>query len=35
MPIVESVHAVLYEGLDPRAGIDQLLARALVDEGKS
>jgi len=32
MPIVEGVHAVLYEGLDPRAGIEQLLARALVEE---
>jgi glycerol-3-phosphate dehydrogenase (NAD(P)+) len=35
MPIAEGVHAVLYEGLDPRAGIDQLLARALVEEWES
>ena len=35
MPIAEGVHAVLYEGLDPRAGIDQLLSRALVEEWES
>jgi len=35
MPIAEGVHAVLYEGLDPHAGIEQLLARALVDEWES
>lgn len=35
MPIAEGVHAVLYEGLDPRAGIDQLLGRALVEEWDS
>lgn len=35
MPIAEGVYAVLYEGLDPRAGIDQLLARALVEEWES
>ena len=32
MPITDGVHAVLYEGLDPRRGIDELLARALVEE---
>ena len=32
MPIAESVRAVLYEGLDPRAGIERLLTRELVEE---
>ncbi len=35
MPIATAVHAVLYEGLDPRSGIDQLLARELVEEWES
>jgi glycerol-3-phosphate dehydrogenase (NAD(P)+) len=35
MPIAEGVHAVLYEDLDPRTGIDRLLARALVEEWQS
>ncbi len=35
MPIAESVRAVLYDGLDPRAGIEQLLTRALVEEWES
>lgn len=32
MPIAESVRAVLYEGLDPRVGIERLLTRELVEE---
>jgi glycerol-3-phosphate dehydrogenase (NAD(P)+) len=32
MPITEQVHAVLYEGRDPRSAIDELMARALVQE---
>jgi glycerol-3-phosphate dehydrogenase (NAD(P)+) len=35
MPIAASVYAVLYEGLEPRAGIESLLARALVEEWES
>ncbi len=35
MPIAASVYAVLYEGLDPRAGIERLLSRALVEEWES
>jgi len=35
LPIIEGVHAVLYERLDPRAGIDELLTRALVEEWES
>lgn len=32
MPITAQVHAVLYEGRDPRSAIDELMARALVQE---
>ncbi len=32
MPISRGVHAVLYEGLDPRTGIEKLLSRALAEE---
>jgi glycerol-3-phosphate dehydrogenase (NAD(P)+) len=32
MPITAQVYAVLYEGKDPRSAIDELMARALVQE---
>ena len=32
MPITAQVHAVLYEGRDPRSAIDDLMAWALVQE---
>jgi glycerol-3-phosphate dehydrogenase (NAD(P)+) len=32
MPITEEVNAILHEGKDPRAAIEDLMARALVEE---
>ena len=32
MPITGQVHAVLYEGKDPRSAIEELMARSLVQE---
>lgn len=32
MPITDQVHAILYEGKEPRAAIEELMARRLVEE---